>query len=353
MNNINTQQAPVSLVSSSGTPTYGYFDGPVSSLGLEHFNYRTDMDKPASALAKHFHFKQFQFVSIVTENFIIGVAIADIRYLGNGFCYLYDIKQNKIVETSWLKFGGLGYQMTPSPMNGLARIANRNGEVCFHLTEGNWHLSINTQTISADLKLVSKQASLPIAMCNPTGYRGWTYTQKHNGLTPHGHLAINGVNQSLNDALAGYDFSAGYMRRETSWRWASINATTKEAGNETKIIGLNLAAGVNETGGNENVFWCDKERHLLPAVHFDFQRKPVNKSTNAIDSTWHIYSDNGQIDLHFCAKNCRFERLNLWLLKSNFRQFIGYFTGYIIDNDGNKHTIDNIIGLTEDHFARW
>ncbi len=49
---------------------------------------------------------------------------------------------------------------------------------------------------------------------------------------------------ALDHARAGYDFSAGYMRRETSWRWASINAEINSTG-----IGLNLAAGVNETGG--------------------------------------------------------------------------------------------------------
>ncbi|WP_442800653.1 hypothetical protein [Shewanella sp. AS1] len=33
-------------------------------------------------------------------------------------------------------------------------------------------------------------------------------------------------------------------------------------------------------------------------------------------------------------RQCRQEKRNLWLLKSNFRQYIGYFDGYVIDSDG-------------------
>ena len=43
------------------------------------------MDKPASRWAQHFDYKQFQFVSIVTKDYVIGAAIADIRYLASAF----------------------------------------------------------------------------------------------------------------------------------------------------------------------------------------------------------------------------------------------------------------------------
>ena len=338
---IETKSAPLSLISARGMPIFGHFDGPVASLGLEQFYYANEMDRPASMVSRYFHYKQFQFVCLVTPNFIIGIAIADIRYVGSAFCYLYDVKENQLIETNWLKPLGLGYSLTPSPMEGLATVSGRKGSVSFNLSLGVWSLSIDTANIKAVL-------SLPMAMCNPTGYSGWTYTQKHNGLTPQGKLTVNGEPQPLNQALGSYDFSAGYMRRETSWRWACINAHSDKG-----VIGLNLAAGVNETGCNENVFWVNGERHLLGPVHFDFARQRGDKVSDNVGELWRIYSDNGQIDLSFKSLNCRQEKLNLLLLKSNFRQYIGYYSGYIIDNSGVKHTLENVLGLTEDHFARW
>ncbi|NRD75099.1 DUF2804 domain-containing protein [Shewanella sp. VB17] len=351
---IETRTAPKSLISERGMPSFGYFDGPVTSLGLEMFAYYDEMDKPASTLSRYFHYKQFQFVSVVTPHYIIGVSLADIRYAASAFCYLYDINKNRITETRWLKPLGLGYKLTPSPMEGIAEIAGQKGMMAFHLSKGVWSLSIDTLHIKAELTLSPPVLSLPMAMCNPTGYSGWTYTQKHNGLKPRGQLTINDEPQPLNMALASYDFSAGYMRRETSWRWACINAHTDDG-----VIGVNLAAGVNETGCNENVFWIHGERHLLGAVHFDFARISLGQKENKAVSgnkkrqIWRIYSHNGQVELAFKSLNCRQEKLNLLLLKTNFRQYIGHYSGYIIDNSGVKHIIDNVLGLAEDHFALW
>ncbi|MCG9740233.1 DUF2804 domain-containing protein [Shewanella insulae] len=341
---VQTLGAPDSLISSSGQVQYGHFDGPVKSFGLEHFRYTNVMDKPASHLARHFHFKQFQFVSVVTPRYVIGVAIADIRYAGTGFCYLYDIKANRLVETTWLKPLAMGCQLADSPWAGRAQLGSGKGRVTIEIVEGIWQLNIDTAQIKAELLLTPMPLSLPMAMCNPTGYSGWTYTQKHNGLKVGGSLTIHHEPQPLNRALAGYDFSAGYMHRETSWRWASINGYQGD-----DLLGLNLAAGVNETGCNENVFWINGERHLLGPVHFAFSRAPASQD----DASWQISSLDGRVALNFRPLNRRQERLNLWLLKSNFRQYLGYFDGEIRDGLGRTHRIDNLLGLTEDHFARW
>ncbi|MCG9697380.1 DUF2804 domain-containing protein [Shewanella sp. Isolate11] len=337
-----TQVAPESLILPSGQVQFGHFDGPVQTLGLAHFQYQTVMDKPAGSLARHFDFKQFQFISIVTPRFVVGLAIADIRYLGSGFCYLFDIKANRLIETSWLRPLGLGYQLSASPFSGRAKIGTRSNRIEFNLLEGVWQLEIKTAQITASLELVPMPLSLPMAMCNPTGYNGWTYTQKHNGLKPKGTLTINHEPQPLNQALAGYDFSAGYMRRETSWRWGSINSFIGD-----KVLGLNLAAGVNETGCNENVLWIDGARHLLGPVQFEFSRR------EGANASWRIYSQDGRVELDFHPRNCRKEQRNLWLLKSNFKQYLGYFDGVLVDNDGVSHQLHQVLGLCEDHFARW
>lgn len=338
-----THIAPASLINADGQPQFGHFDGIVSSLDISRFAYYDTMDKPASRLAKHFDFKQFQFISIVTPRWVIGVALADIAYLGSAFCYLYDIQGNRLLQQNWLRPLRLGYQMARSPYMGKSQIGAKDAHVCFDIVEGIWHLQIHTSEVQADVQLMPAPLSLPMALCSPTGYSGWTYTQKHNGLSVKGQLTVKHEPQPLNRALAGYDFSAGFMRRDTCWRWASINAQLDEG-----VMGLNLAAGVNETGFSENVFWINGERHLLGPVHFEFDRQ--KSSTQA---QWHIYSQNGQIDLWFRARNCRSEQRNLVWLKSNFRQFIGYFSGTIIDNQGRHFTLNTVLGLAEDHYARW
>ncbi|MFA0057254.1 DUF2804 domain-containing protein [Vibrio echinoideorum] len=336
---IKTKSAPLSLIDSNGQAVIGHFDGMPKALNSEQFDYRNTMDKKANAWQKHFHYKQFQFVSIVTPTHVIGVAIADIRYLSSAFVYLYDIENIQLDECSWLRPLGFDKQVTQSPFQGTTSIANQS--IVFDIHNGEWRVRLNTKLLKADIALVSNETGLPMAMCSPTGYSGWTYTQKHNALTVTGQIKIKSKSINLEQALAGYDFSAGYMRRETCWRWASINTLING-----KSIGLNLAAGVNETGSCENVLWVNGVKHLLNLANFTFNR-------DDIDLPWQITSQDGRINLTFTPLNNRSEKLNLWLLKSNFRQFIGHFSGSIEDNDGSVHHIDNVLGLTEDHFARW
>ena len=333
-------QTPLNpFIQANGLPQFGHLASIPESLQLDAFQYLNEMDLPASSWRKRFDYKQFQFVSIVTDKYIIGVAIADIRYLASGFCYVFDTETQELVEQQWLTPLNMGYQTQPSSWNSQAYLAN--DAIQFKIEHGLWHIQLSTDLIQADLKLKPESESLPLMVCTPTAYSGWTYTQKHNALAIQGQMSVKGQPQDLTNAVAGYDFSAGYMRRETSWRWASINQRS-----EDKRIGLNLAAGVNETGYCENVIWIDGERHLMPPVHFEFSRMRQ-------EASWRITSQDKRIDLIFKPKNQRSEKKNFWFLKSNFRQFVGYFSGYLIDDNGIKHELDEVMGLTEDHYVKW
>lgn len=333
-------QTPLNpFIQANGLPQFGHLASIPESLQLDAFQYLNEMDLPASSWRKRFDYKQFQFVSIVTEKYIIGVAIADIRYLASGFCYVFDTETHELVEQQWLKPLNMGYQTQPSSWNSQAYLAN--DAIQFKVEHGLWHIQLSTDLIQADLRLKPESESLPLMLCTPTAYSGWTYTQKHNALVVQGEMSVKGQPQDLINAVAGYDFSAGYMRRETSWRWASINHHS-----ENKRIGLNFAAGVNETGHCENVIWIDGERHLMPPVQFEFSRMHQ-------EASWRITSQDKCIDLIFKPKNQRSEKKNFWFLKSNFRQFVGYFFGYVIDGNGIKHELEEVMGLTEDHYAKW
>lgn len=339
MDSFSVQQIK-SLMDVDGQPNCGYLTSIPESLDLVSFRYFSSMDRPKSALSKYLDYKQFQFVSLFTPDYVVGIAIADIRYLGSSFCYLYDIKKDVLKEHSWIRPGGLGYSLTASPWQGVAQF--NGGQIRFEIEEGEWTVRARCPSFELDARLgLNNQDSAPLMVCSPTGYSGWTYTQKHNALAVTGSLIVGGHSVDLEGCLGGYDFSAGYMRRETSWRWASMSAFS-----DGVYIGLNLAAGVNETGVTENAIWINGERFLLSGVMFDFDR-------HSPESNWRIYDSAGKLDLTFTPLNVRKEKLNLWLLKSNFRQFVGHFSGTITVAKGRTYHLSQVMGLTEDHFAKW
>lgn len=332
-------QTPAHLINAAGQPHFGIFDQSVPQLNFSQFDYRTVLDKPAGKLARFFAQKQFQFVSVCGDGWLLAVAIADIRYASSGFAYLYQT-DTPTFEKGLLLPLQLGCQMSMSPIAGVATL--HSGNTCWSIEPGtdNWQLTVDCGPLQAKIQLHKNQQP-PLALCAPTGYQGFTYTEKNNALVVSGELSLAGKALDLQHARAGYDFSAGFMRRQTNWRWASLNTLL-----DGKPLGLNLAAGVNETGLCENALWFDGHiQHLSPA-QFQFDR--YNQQSH-----WQLSTLCDELELSFTPLFCRQEKVQAGLLASNFRQYVGHYQGEIRLHDGQVLKLTQCLGLAEDHYAKW
>lgn len=333
-------KAPAQLIQSNGQPAFGLFDSSIPDFNLQDFVYQNLMDNKANAFARYFNYKQFQFICVTGSDWLLAVAIADIRYANSGFAYLYNFDTKEASSKGLLLPGALGCKMSDSPSAGEAKQHFGAYQVAIKTSLTHWQLNIDTQELKASLT-IAKADQMPLALCAPTDYNGWTYTEKSNALAVSGTLELQGKALDLTQALAGYDFSAGFMRRQTSWRWASINAVV-----EGKAFGLNMAAGVNETGLCENALWLDGQiQHLSPAS-FSFDRKDNTKP-------WQVSSLCCEVLLEFTPLYCRQEKVNIGLLASNFRQYVGLYTGFVLLQNGSKLQLNAVKGLAEDHYAKW
>ncbi len=335
----NIVPPPKRLIDAAGEPHYGLFADSVAELNFADFPYRTVMDKLASQLTRHFAAKQFQFVAITGQDWLLAVAIANIRYASSGFAYFFQQGQPTI-ETGILTPLQMGCQMSDSPLSGTASL--HQGSIQWQLTPSpdTWQLQLSTPKIQANLTLHKLQQA-PLALCSPTAYQGLTYTEKNNALRVTGELKVLEQPIDLTAALGNYDYSAGFMRRETSWRWASLNTWL-----QGQPLGFNLAAGVNETGLTENALWCNGERQHLSPAHFKFDRKNTQ-------SLWYINTLCGELALEFTPLFCRQEKVQALILASNFRQYVGLFSGEIQRSDGTILQLRQHLGLVEDHYAKW
>ncbi len=332
--------APRTLIADDGRVHYGLFDKAVPALNLPAFVLSSEMDKPVGRLRQYFAYKQFQFLVISGEDWLLAVAIADIRFAATGFAYLWRAGE-PVKEFGMLRPLSFRSQVSQSSSEGRACIGHKKGKPRWHIdcSPAHWVLSLSAPNLRAELQ-IAQNAQPAMALCAPTGYAGWTYTMKNNGLPVSGTLQIGRTMLDLSKARAGLDFSAGFMRRETSWRWASINTLL-----DGQPLGLNLAAGVNETGLCENALWYQGQRQHLSPVTFEFNRGQNER--------WHISTLCGEVDLQFEPGFCRKEKLGLGLLASNFRQYCGYFSGTIRLSDGRELVLARCLGLAEDHYAKW
>ncbi|HYA67208.1 MAG TPA: DUF2804 family protein, partial [Acidimicrobiales bacterium] len=116
----------------------------------------------------------------------------------------------------------------------------------------------------------------------------------------------------------------------TEWRWASASGNG---------VALNLTEGF--TAPTENVVWNGGRLESVGPVRFAFDRE--NPA-----SPWRITGPDGGVDLAFAPEGHRQESRNLVLAASHYLQPFGTFRGRI-----GGVVIDGLVGVTEDHVARW
>ena len=331
------------LIGPDGQPTFGLFEQGVAQINYLDYDLRSPMDRKLGGLAKRFKFNQFQFVALVSPQLIVGVAIVDLKLVSNAFVYLYDPQTKAFDEYSFLQPFARNTVIDQRPDDGAAYFRSGKNTISIEVKSGRRQLSVSLQSgvqISAD---IDESSAAPLAICSRAGYQGWVYTRKTAAMFCEGSVAWAGKSYDLRGikALASVDWTAGYMRGETFWNWGSMSATLGDG----RRLGLNLAAGVNETGFTENALWLDGKLIKIDMVNFQFDRyRP--------DSAWRMQSADGIVDLQFTPMGRRKEKINALLIASNFTQHFGLFGGQIRVAD-ELITIENCWGFAEDHYARW
>ena len=341
---------PHSLINSHGKPHFGRFSQPVNDINVQNADYRTPMNKRASALRKHFAYKRFQYFGAMSDSLIFGCALADLRYLGVAFVYVYRLSDGAMRTWQIKSPFARGMDLTKRPDNGVSILERGKRRIRMSYTlnsvdERRKQLEVD---FGKDL-LISAKMQEPahydtMALCTPTAVNGWVYAQKTAALPVTGELRcdLGSFDLSALRCFGHHDFSAGFMRRETFWNWACFSG---QQGKQPPL-GLNVSWGVNETGWSENCFWVGDQLHTLPAVQFRFDRDNDH-------SRWRVSSENGQIDLAFTPRDLHRERLNVGVMASNFRQIFGQFNGHLITEQGERFDIENQYGFVEDQYAKW
>jgi hypothetical protein len=331
------------LIGADGQAAFGLFEHGVGCVNFQDYDLRSPMDRELGALAKHFKFNQFQFIALVSPELIVGVAIIDLKLVSKAFVYLYEPRSQAFDEYSFIQPLARKTSIDLKPDDGCAYFASGKNTISIAAKAGRRQLTVVLRSGVNITAEIDESHSAPLAMCSRAGYQGWVYTQKNAAIPCRGSVVWGAKNIDLAaiKALASVDWTAGYMRGETFWNWGSMSASLKDG----RRLGMNLAAGVNETGFTENAIWLDDRLIKVDMVNFQFDRYSP-------DSCWHMQSADGIVNLRFTPMGQRKEKVNAFFVASNFTQHFGVFEGLIRVGD-ELIPVENCWGFAEDHFARW
>ena len=146
-----------------------------------------------------------------------------------------------------------------------------------------------------------------------------------------GSVAIDGARREI-DGVAFIDDSAGYHPRHTAWMWSAGNGRTTDG----RAVAWNLVTGVHDAPhDSERTLWVDGVPQELGPVAF------------APDLSCVTFEEGGA--LNFTEWSAREEQTNLLLMRSDYRQPFGTFTGTL----PGGITLAEGYGVMETHDVLW
>lgn len=182
------------------------------------------------------------------------------------------------------------------------------------------------------------EPDLPAVCVTLTPDGGWNTTQKVAGERTRVRITAPGVQLSSTGG-AWRDWTLGAQDRRTSWRWAAGAGRAVDG----RRVGVNVSTGMNGVGSGENVVWWDGVPHALDLDEL----APIGRDASG---TWQVAGPDWELRLEPSGTRSAVE--NLLVVRSRYVQPIGHFDGTLPDPSGRPVEV-RLVGVTEDHWARW
>jgi hypothetical protein len=345
----------------------GWFRGPIAEPNLEAAPLAMPLGLSPrgrfGAVWRRMRLKQWHYTSVVDDRVLFACAVVDAGYVGNAFAYLVERASGRFYEYSTLQPLAKRVTIAKSSTDGRSGIEapgwgriwldndSRRGErvIEAHL-EGRLHHR-RSPPLHARFVIADRGSDPdPVVVVEESEPGRWIYTHKCYGLAAEGTLRAGDIDLEVRDGHAGLDFNRGFRPRQTWWNWAAAGGRSADGDR----IGFNLTAhrrwDVPAVSHGDDAadcaLWLEGRCVKIPWVAFDYDPRDLF-------APWRITDREGLVDLRFTPQGERSENVDLGLLVSRFHQPYGRFEGTLRNREGRTFVLDDVFGVTEQHFARW
>lgn len=341
--------APDKLVE-NGKINFGTFDAPprvVNMLDADVFK----QDFLNTRQIKKSRLKRWQFFMFVHPEITFGFLVIDMGFLASSFFYAFDRKTNQFCEHKRIKLDGK-FDVSDSLWNGKTFFHDKKYRIDVenrldknrHFVKADIMGDGSSPAMLADVTVLQEPAFVkPLVVSLPFGENRGMYSHKVS-CPVEGTFSIGERDFTLDPKrdTCVIDEHRGFYPRHTYWKWATFGTI----GRDGKILGVQVTNNLikDQEKWNENAIWSGGNVSLLGPVDFSFDlRNYMNE--------WKIKDREGRVDLSFKPLGVKEDRTNALIIKTHYLQPMGHFSGYLIDDSGERHKIKDAFGVTEYHDA--
>lgn len=294
--------------------------------------------------------KRWNYWAFINDKCLFSVTITDLDYVGMAFIYFYDFNSKEFIEkTITTPFGKCVEINNEVYSDTLFNNEKMKIKMIYENERTKIYVEVdnfNSKKLISELIVYQPKNYETLNVVIPWDKKHFQFTSKQEGLQFEGYISIDNENYVFDkkNSFATLDFGRGIWPYKISWNWANAGGLSKN-----KRIGLNLGAKwTDNTGMTENAVVIEgKLLKISDNINFDYDKNDLMKP-------WILRTEkNDKVNLIFEPVYKRLAKTNFLFIKSNIYQMIGYFSGYIRDEDNNKINIEKLPGCSEEHFAKW
>ena len=265
--------------------------------------------------------------------------LADIDYIGLAKAYFLEYETKRFIEQTVTLPLGRGCVL-PDTVNRDVVFENKAMSLSFLDQQGDTRVLVQSPafggtTLSAELLVQRPRGHETVNVVIPWSAHQFNFNSKQFCLPAGGAVSLGAQTFSFEPgrAFGCLDFSRGIWPYRTFWNWACFSGTQNG-----RTIGINLGGSWTDgTGMTENGICVDGRvskigEDLVFSDHPSDQMKP-----------WAITAPvSGRIDLRLIPFFERVAKTNRLIIRSEFRQVFGRFSGIIVTDNGEAIQVEDI-----------
>ncbi len=335
--------APQTIVSPDGVARHGAYHGALGAVTLEGLRDA----RLANPVWRLTHRKRWMYVLLADDQLLCAAAVIHLGYASSCFAFVLDRRTRTLL---------FDRSVTGLPLRAHVGVSCEAGcdvrfragglSASFRRPETGGPYTILVQASGAHGRGLNLRACLelgthePIAVVAPVSEAVVNVTEKRVLMPASAEVLVGDRFFRLESALAGFDYTHGFLARRTSWRWAfGVGHSSQGA-----LIALNLVEGFNNQG--ECAVWLGNKLVPVSGVRFGFEPdRPL--------APWTLRSEDGAVQLRFVPDALHEERRNLGVVWSDFVQPAGSFSGTLTLPGHSTVHLDALPGVVESQDVLW
>lgn len=295
--------------------------------------------------------KRWDYWAVLTPTHAISVTYADVDYLGIVDLWWMELGTGRTGGRNRSIPGARGIRLPDRP--GTEPLTYRSRPITISISDSADGTTIDAiwterggarGRLEATIGLPDAHESLNVVI--PWSDRTFQYTSKHQARPAQGVLRVGGeeVHFGNGEAWGVLDVGRGRWPYRTNWNWGGGAGVADDGA----TVGVQLGGRWTEgTGFTENGVIVDGRLHKIG--------RELTWEYSWADPLlpWRVTDPGGALDLRLDPRYDKHTRIAAVVLGMEVHQVFGTWSGWVTDEDGDRHDLREVLGFAEESRSRW